>query len=418
MFNSETDICNQALAHLGERRISSLDDDTVSARACHLAYDGCRDELLRSHRWNFAQKRAVLVQLEDPPLFGWEFQYSLPADCLRALEVNGSESGDVVSAPYIIEGRLLLTNAAAVNLVYTRQTTTVSEFDNLFCEALALKIAVKISETIRGTTGKTTELLSQYQQLVAPLARRVDANEGRRRKGLLSQNSYLLGSRRGGPLGSVGAGLGGSGGGGGVGPRGPAGEPGAPGADGADGSPGMVWRGGFSAIANYVEDDVVEHLGSSWIATEDLPASAGKIPALDPEWGLVASVGGNGATGATGPSGPQGDDGLDGPAGANALIAVATNSTTSHTLVLAEQSYYIRLTNASPCAITIPANSTTDFAGTSYPFAQIFMVTSGIPTLAPAGGVTVNDPLGIIAGLAVGNSFCLLNVASDVWDVI
>jgi hypothetical protein len=195
MISSATDICNVALGHLGEARITSLEEDSVAARACALHYRMTRDQVLRSHRWNFAQARAVLSRLDDAPAFGWSYQYELPANCLRVLEVNDSEAGDVITDAYLIEGRALLTNAESVNLVYLRRIEDVGQFDALFVEALAVKLAIVLSETIRGTTARTAELAQVYERVTAPLAKRVDANEGRRRKGLLAMNSFALRER-------------------------------------------------------------------------------------------------------------------------------------------------------------------------------------------------------------------------------
>lgn len=195
MNRSDTDICNLALGHLGEGRITSLDEDSAAARACALHYEQTRDQVLRSHRWNFAQRRAVLSRLSDAPAFGWSFQYELPADCLRVLEINDSEFGDVISDAYVVEGRALLTNAETINMVYVQRIEDVGQFDALFVEALALKLAVILSETIRGTTGKTADLVQLYERVTAPLARRVDANEGRRRKGLLPVSSNFVRAR-------------------------------------------------------------------------------------------------------------------------------------------------------------------------------------------------------------------------------
>jgi formylglycine-generating enzyme required for sulfatase activity len=38
-----------------------------------------RDEVLRSHRWNFAAKRAALTQ-GTTPAFGWGYSYTLPTE--------------------------------------------------------------------------------------------------------------------------------------------------------------------------------------------------------------------------------------------------------------------------------------------------------------------------------------------------
>lgn len=192
MVTSPTDICNLALGHLGEGRIASLNEDSVASRACNLHYDSERREVLRAHRWNFAQKRQVLTRLVERPPFGWTYYYAMPADCLRVNEMNGSEAGDVINEHFVIEGRRLLTDATQVRLVFNTDAQTVSEFDALFVKALALKLAIVLSETIRGTTGKTEQLLQAYERITGPLARRVDANEGRRRKGILPMNSMAL----------------------------------------------------------------------------------------------------------------------------------------------------------------------------------------------------------------------------------
>lgn len=194
MALTETAICNLALGHLGEGPISSINDDTTAARACLLHFEPCRDATLRAHRWNFAVER---VKLDDAtaPAFGWDYQFDLPSDCLRVLEVNGSEEGDLISEPWVVEGRKLLTDAYSANVVYVKQITDVTLFDPLFVEAFALRLAVALSEVIRGTTDKTGELLTAYERVTAPLARRIDANEGRRRKGMIDLNSQAIRAR-------------------------------------------------------------------------------------------------------------------------------------------------------------------------------------------------------------------------------
>ena len=192
---TQVQLCNVALAHLGEAPIASLADSTVAGRACALHYDPTRTEVIRSHRWNFATQRAALVESLPAPAFGWAHAFDLPANCLRALEINDNEIGDVISETWAIEGRHLLTNADSVNLVYIKDIGDVALTDPLFAAAFGLKLAAVLSETIRGSTGKTAELLQLYDARTAPLARRIDANEGRRRKGLLPLNSYFVRAR-------------------------------------------------------------------------------------------------------------------------------------------------------------------------------------------------------------------------------
>ena len=99
-------------------------------------------------------------------------------------------------------------------------------------------------------------------------------------------------------------------------------------------------------------------------------------------------------------------------------IAIITDSTTARSLSLTDIGAYIRLTNASSCTITIPANATVDWAGeTEPPAIYVRVAAAGIPTLSSAG-VTINDTLGVIAALEEGSTFALQWVASNVWDII
>tara|TARA_R110000803_G_scaffold43061_1_gene92166 strand:+ start:299 stop:2038 length:1740 start_codon:yes stop_codon:yes gene_type:complete len=99
-------------------------------------------------------------------------------------------------------------------------------------------------------------------------------------------------------------------------------------------------------------------------------------------------------------------------------IAIITEATTARSLALTDIGAYIRLTNAASCTITLPANATVAWASETEPPTIYFRVAAaGIPTLSNAG-VTVNDPLGVIASLAEGSNFELQWVASDVWDII
>ena len=97
---------------------------------------------------------------------------------------------------------------------------------------------------------------------------------------------------------------------------------------------------------------------------------------------------------------------------------IITESTSARTLALTDVGAYIRLTNASSCTITIPANATVDWAGeTEPPAIYVRVAAAGIPTLSGAG-LTINDTLGVIAALEEGSTFALQWVASNVWDII
>ena len=73
---STVDICNLALAHLGDTAtVASIDPPEGSAQSEHCArfYPIARDSLLEMHAWNFSMRRINLAQLTN----SWpEWQYA------------------------------------------------------------------------------------------------------------------------------------------------------------------------------------------------------------------------------------------------------------------------------------------------------------------------------------------------------
>ncbi len=165
---SETSIANAALTHLGERRIEDLNEIGKTASILNDKYGETRDELLRLHVWNFATKRVQIAADATAPLWGFSNQYTLPADCLRLVEVSNSENYD-----YRVEGRKILTDLGSpLSILYTRQVTSPIEMDVLFRQALAALLAAEVAESITGDNTKVDGLrrlaLSKIREAKAP----------------------------------------------------------------------------------------------------------------------------------------------------------------------------------------------------------------------------------------------------------
>ena len=82
---SEVDICNLALARLGDNAtVASIDPPEGSAQAEHCArfYAIARDSLLEMHAWKFATRRVQLAKLTVPS-WDWSFAYAEPTGALQ-----------------------------------------------------------------------------------------------------------------------------------------------------------------------------------------------------------------------------------------------------------------------------------------------------------------------------------------------
>ncbi|MFV0602029.1 MAG: hypothetical protein ACK5NE_09480 [Brachymonas sp.] len=161
-MSNVVDICNLALAHLGDdATVSSIDPPEGSAQAEHCArfYPIARDSLLEMHAWGFATRRAELAQLITPS-WGWSFAYARPAGALRILAVlPPGAKGDAQTEDYELEcdanGKpLIFTNQEQASARYTVPVTDPSVFSPLFVDALAWLLASHLAgPVLKGEAG-------------------------------------------------------------------------------------------------------------------------------------------------------------------------------------------------------------------------------------------------------------------------
>lgn len=168
---SEVEICNSALIKVGANRIVSLSDDSKEARLCNEQYSKVRDELLRSHPWNFAMKRAELGLLDEEVEFEFTNAFQLPTDCLRVIKTEDSR------IVYRIEGRKIITDETEFKILYIAQITDPTTFDPMFKETLATRLAVDLSYALSESASLTERLMKSYLTLLKD-ARSIDGQEG------------------------------------------------------------------------------------------------------------------------------------------------------------------------------------------------------------------------------------------------
>jgi len=181
---SKTDIANRALTKLGDDRITDLLDDTERARTINSMYDICRDAELRAHVWNFAIKRASLPRLVTVPEFGFDFEFQLPAQCLRLIQVNdwwywwgNTDYVTISNAEFAVEGRKILTNYnAPLQIRYMESIDDPGLYDSLFVEAFACRLALEACERITQSNTKLQAIQQQYEATIRQ-AVKVDAIE-------------------------------------------------------------------------------------------------------------------------------------------------------------------------------------------------------------------------------------------------
>lgn len=203
MVSSEVEIANLALSHAGAGGpIASLTEASTEARECRLHYSQCRDLLLRSHMWNFAQRTIDLADTGST-VDGWAYVYQYPADCLQihhiraggydasrvmwAIETLPAALGTTLLYPPVAysvgvtadgTARTILTDAYQATCSYTASISIVTLFDPLFADALTYLLASRIVQRLTGNRSTRGDLLQLYAATLQAAITR-DANEAR-----------------------------------------------------------------------------------------------------------------------------------------------------------------------------------------------------------------------------------------------
>jgi hypothetical protein len=188
------DICNVALAHIGDTaNVQSIDppDSSVQAKYCAQFYPIALKALLELSTWGFSTKRAQLASVDNPSST-WLFAYAMPANVINAISVLapdalddysqnfGVQQQDTLAAvwpvypdfawfdpaancytpqPYSIEidddgNQIILTNQQNAVLRFTMFVTDPTRFSPLFVLALSYLLASMLAgPIIKGDAG-------------------------------------------------------------------------------------------------------------------------------------------------------------------------------------------------------------------------------------------------------------------------
>lgn len=207
---SEVDICNLALAHLGdEATIASLSPPEGSAQAEHASrfYPIARDSLLEMHAWNFASKRAGLALLSSS-VAQWQYAYAAPSDLMVATSIldpnsetdyttpffdsNNPFTNGIINAgmyaprPYALEtlsdGSLaILTDQENALLRYQARVTDTTKYSPLFITTLSWHLASFLAgPVIKGDAGQAEA--KRCSQMMAAFLLQATAMDSKQRE--------------------------------------------------------------------------------------------------------------------------------------------------------------------------------------------------------------------------------------------
>lgn len=164
---NKIDICNMALAQLGQEPIASLEQDDERARRCRLFYEPVKQEVLRTHHWGFACGECSLDLLDTLPEGEFPYVYAYPQDCLFVRKVFGAASGGK-AAPFQEgyrqdrQARVILCALPQARAQYTRNVQDSSVFDAAFVKAFSLALAADLAVSLTGDAALGQRITQKY----------------------------------------------------------------------------------------------------------------------------------------------------------------------------------------------------------------------------------------------------------------
>lgn len=173
----ETDVVNVGLRLVGASPITSLGDGTPSANVADDIYTELRNDLLRSHPWNFATKRIKLAQSTTTPVFEFDYAYPVPNDWIRTVSVHDNDAGYgtlLYREEYVGTQRCIIASTNQMWIRYIFEVTDPNLMSADFRRALELSLGRDFAIPLASSNSLQLQLEKQAGQKLSQ-ARSSDA---------------------------------------------------------------------------------------------------------------------------------------------------------------------------------------------------------------------------------------------------
>ncbi len=164
-------ICNFALASLGEAPISSIEDPKTDVeQLMQLYYPLLRDATLEEKDWSFATRRLVLeiVDVSNDDHWGYGNSFTVPNDLARVIDVRSNPNDNAPSNfEWRFEDRKIICDANKIYIRYIIDNIDPSTFSPMFVQALAARIAAEACIPITENVGLSQQLWNVFANKLA-----------------------------------------------------------------------------------------------------------------------------------------------------------------------------------------------------------------------------------------------------------
>lgn len=205
MTTSTTDIGNRALQLVGTRTtMASLTEQSNEALQISIAFTAIQNWCSGLANWNFARNTAQLSLLKGPstgatwsstyPAPGWNYEYGLPTDFIRAIYLTNTAINSGTSAVQnflgepkrfviavdtisTVQQQVLLTNESVAILIYTAFITNPTIWPWYFERLMVIALAQTVCMALTGDKKLFGELSTMLEQQIS-ISTQINTIEG------------------------------------------------------------------------------------------------------------------------------------------------------------------------------------------------------------------------------------------------
>lgn len=157
---TEVSISNSALIKIGEPSITSMVQGTKTSNLCQTRIASCRDAVYAKHPWRWLRKRVILAPEVTTPEFQYSYQYAIPADCVRPVQVTDTAGEQIEEC--VVEGSKILANESAICLIYLERKTDLTDMPEYMAELIAIYLASDIAYAVTQIAATRDHLLQMF----------------------------------------------------------------------------------------------------------------------------------------------------------------------------------------------------------------------------------------------------------------
>lgn len=193
MAKSPESIVNQALRRIGYAiPVGYMLEGSPAARVAVEVYSQTRDDLIRSADWDFARQATGLTLLKTAPVGGYGFmnpwtnaypppgyiyEYAYPTECLLIRSLRSTpiampnydpqpNTFTIADDPSVTPSKVVLTNLAGAQAVYTGRVTDPTAWNASFTESLVDSLATLFQQALGPSAEADKERIEEQSQAI------------------------------------------------------------------------------------------------------------------------------------------------------------------------------------------------------------------------------------------------------------